>query len=131
MPLYKPNFLASRRTFVRTVAAAPLLTSLTIENLMAGVSGAKENVYTRIGVRPLINARGTWTYLSGSLELPEVRQAKQEAALHFVDMFELQRGVGKRLSELSGAESGMVTSGAAGGGGGVSSRCMARTSVFS
>ena len=100
MPFYKPNFLASRRTFVRTVAAAPLLTSLTIENMMASLSAAKENVYTRIGVRPLINARGTWTYLSGSLELAAVREAKQEAALHFVDMFELQRGVGKRLAEL-------------------------------
>ena len=29
---------------------------------------------------PIINARGTWTYISASLELPEVRQAKQEAA---------------------------------------------------
>jgi L-seryl-tRNA(Ser) seleniumtransferase len=90
------------------------LASFAVEDLIATVRGSKENVYTRIGVRPLINARGTWTYLSGSLELPEVRQAKQEPALNFVDMFELQRGVGKRLAELSGAESGMVTSGAAG-----------------
>ena len=125
MPFYKPNFLASRRTFVRTVAAAPLLTSLTIENMMASLSAAKENVYTRIGVRPLINARGTWTYLSGSLELAAVREAKQEAALHFVDMFELQRGVGKRLAELSGAESGMVTSGAAGALAAATAACIA------
>jgi L-seryl-tRNA(Ser) seleniumtransferase len=72
------------------------------------------DVYKRIGVRPFINARGTWTYLSGSLELPEVRRAMDAAAHHFVDMFELQHAVGKRLAELSGAESGMVTSGAAG-----------------
>jgi len=72
------------------------------------------DVYRRIGVRPFINARGTWTYLSSSLELPEVRRAMDAAAHHFVDMFELQRAVGKRLAELSGAESGMVTSGAAG-----------------
>src|SRR5436309_12352297 len=92
---------------------------------MANVRSPKENVYTRIGVRPLINARGTWTYLSGSLELPEVRQAKQEAALHFVDMFELQRGVGRRLAELSGAESGMVTSGAAGALAAATAACIA------
>lgn len=71
-------------------------------------------MYTRLGVRPFINARGTWTYLSGSLELPEVQRAVENASQHFVDMFELQRGVGKRLAELSGAESGMVTSGSAG-----------------
>src|SRR5690349_18169383 len=127
MPFQKPNFLASRRTFVRTVTAAPLLTSLTIGDLMASVRGSKENVYTRIGVRPLINARGTWTYLSGSLELPEVRQAKQEAALHFVDMFELQHAVGKRLAELSGSESGMVTSGAAGAMAAATAACIAGT----
>jgi hypothetical protein len=37
-------------------------------------------------VRSFINARGTWTYLSASLELPEVRAAQQEAARHFVDL---------------------------------------------
>ena len=62
----------------------------------------------------LINARGTSTYLSGSLELPEVRRAMDDAARHFVDMFELQHAAGRRLAQLSGAESGMVTSGAAG-----------------
>jgi L-seryl-tRNA(Ser) seleniumtransferase len=125
MVLSKSNFLASRRAFVRTVAAAPILASLAVEDLIANVRGTKENVYTRIGVRPLINARGTWTYLSGSLELAEVRQAKQEAALHFVDMFELQRAVGKRLAELSGAESGMVTSGAAGAMAAATAACIA------
>ncbi len=28
----------------------------------------KGNIYSRLGVRSLNNARGTWTYLSGSLE---------------------------------------------------------------
>lgn len=125
--VYKPNFLASRRTFARTVAAAPLVASLVTKDLIAGVRGRKTNIYQRIGVRPLINARGTWTYLSGSLELPEVRQAKQEAAMHFVDIFELQRGVGRRLAELSGAESGIVTSGAAGAMAAATAACIAGT----
>jgi L-seryl-tRNA(Ser) seleniumtransferase len=102
-----------------------MLAALAVEDLIADVRGPQANIYRRIGVRPLINARGTWTYLSGSLELPEVRQAKQEAAMHFVDMFELQRGVGKRLAELSGAESGMVTSGAAGAMAAATAACIA------
>jgi L-seryl-tRNA(Ser) seleniumtransferase len=102
-----------------------MLASLAVQDLIAGVVGSKPNIYQRIGVRPLINARGTWTYLSGSLELAEVRQAKQEAAMHFVDMFELQRGVGKRLAELSGAESGIVTSGAAGAMAAATAACIA------
>jgi L-seryl-tRNA(Ser) seleniumtransferase len=88
------------------------------ERLLGAAAGAaagdtSAEVYRRLGVRPFINARGTWTYLSGSLPLPEVRRAMDAAARHFVDMFELQEAAGRKLAELSGAESGMVTSGAA------------------
>ena len=31
--------------------------------------------YESLGVRPLVNAKGTYTIISGSLVLPEVRQA--------------------------------------------------------
>ena len=37
------------------------------------------DVYRSIGVRPLINARGTFTIISGSLMLPEVRAAMDAA----------------------------------------------------
>jgi len=97
------------------------------QSAAAAVQGKSVNIYSRIGVRPFINARGTWTYLSGSLELPEVRAAKQEASKHFVDIFELQRAAGKKLAELSGAESGMVTSGAAGAISSATAGCMAGT----
>ena len=110
---------SSRRTFMKLAAAAPLLSQIAARNLYAQAATAigkdpRQNVYTRLGVKTVINCRGTWTYLSGSLEFPEVRQAQLEASRHFVNMLELQRGVGRRLSELTGAESGMVTSGAAG-----------------
>jgi L-seryl-tRNA(Ser) seleniumtransferase len=122
----------SRRAALKWVSALPILTSIAADSLWAqakaAVSGkAPGNVYTAIGVRPFINARGTWTYLSGSLELPEVRAAKMEASKHFVDIFELQHAAGKRLAELSGAESGMVTSGAAGAIASATAACMAGT----
>src|SRR5258708_38735189 len=44
---------------------------------------SRENVYTRLGVKTVINCRGTWTYLSGSLQFPEVRAAQTEASHHF------------------------------------------------
>lgn len=119
-----------RRAFVKWAAAAPVLVTIAgraITQRAAAATGteASMDVYRRIGVRPFINARGTWTYLSGSLELPEVRRAMDAAAHHFVDMFELQRGAGKRLAELSGAESGMVTSGAAGAMAAATAACIA------
>jgi len=109
----------NRRTFVKWASAFPLLAQVGLEQAMgtgwAEVSrNSTANIYTRLGVKPLINGRGTWTYLSASLELPEVRAAQVEAAQHFVNIFELQKAAGKRLAELTGAESGMITSGAAG-----------------
>jgi L-seryl-tRNA(Ser) seleniumtransferase len=73
------------------------------------------DIYKSIGVRPLINCRGTLTVISGSLELPEVRAAQDAAAQHFVQLDELMEGIGKRLAELTGAEWGMVSSGCAAG----------------
>src|SRR5581483_1411932 len=123
--------LPDRRQFLKWSSALPLFGCMAVESLweraMAAVTKNPGNIYTRIGVRPFINARGTWTYLSGSLELPEVKAAKQEAAKHFVEIFELQRAVGRRLAELSGTESGMVTSGAAGAMASATAACIAGT----
>jgi uncharacterized pyridoxal phosphate-dependent enzyme len=123
---------SSRRSFMKLAAAAPLLGQIAARDLYAQAAAAvgrdpRQNVYTRLGVKTVINCRGTWTYLSGSLEFPEVRQAQVEAAQHFVNMLELQRAVGRRLSELTGAESGIVTSGAAGAMAAATAGCMAGT----
>ncbi len=123
---------SSRRSFVKLAVAAPLLSQIAARNLYAQAATAigkdpRQNVYTRLGVKTVINCRGTWTYLSGSLEFPEVREAQVEAAQHFVNVIELQRAVGRRLSELTGAESGIVTSGAAGAMAAATAGCMAGT----
>ena len=64
-------------------------------------------------MRPLINARGTYTIISGSLMLPEVREAMAEASKHYVHLDELTEAVGARLAALTGAEWGLVSSGCA------------------
>ena len=85
------------------------------------------NVYTRLGVKPFINANLPFTFLSATVVWPEVRRAIDEAAHYMVDVVELQRGVGRRLSEISGAESGMVSSGAAGSMALATAACIAGT----
>jgi uncharacterized pyridoxal phosphate-dependent enzyme len=125
-----PSLIESRRMFVKWAASAPVWGAVALQGLSrraAAATGSSANVYERIGVRPLINGRGTWTYLSGSLILPEVRTAMEAASRQFVDLFELQAGVGKRLAELSGAESGMITSGSAGAMAAATAACMAGT----
>jgi len=121
---------SSRRGFMKMLAASPLLAQIAAQDLYAKSFAAmglasRENVYTRLGVKTVINCRGTWTYLSGSLQFPEVRAAQTEASHHFVNMVELQRAAGRRLAELTGAESGMITSGAAGAMAASTAACMA------
>lgn len=123
-----PQVSGERRMFMKWITAAPLLGAIVWQDMsqkLMAATGASSNVYERIGVRPLINARGTWTYLSGSLILPEVREAMEAASRQFVDLIELQAAVGKRLAVLSGAESGMITSGSAGAMAAATAACIA------
>ena len=75
---------------------------------------AKSSVYESLGVKPLINAAGTFTVLGGSLMPPEVVEAWVDASRHFVDLLDLQDKVGQRIAELLDVESALVTTGAAG-----------------
>jgi L-seryl-tRNA(Ser) seleniumtransferase len=122
---------AARRSFLKLLVATPLFATIATRSLAKAVASnvakAGGMTYARLGVRPLINARGNFTFLSGSLELPEVRRAVQDASHQFVDLFELQRAAGKWLADLSGAESGMVTSGAAAAMAAATAACMAGT----
>jgi len=83
--------------------------------IAAGSGGVEPNIFQSIGVEPIINCRGTFTIIGGSIERPEVRAAMEAASKDFVQYDELADGVGKRLAELTGAEWGMVSAGCAAG----------------
>ncbi|MDA2930080.1 hypothetical protein MYX84_09065 [Acidobacteria bacterium AH-259-O06] len=68
-------------------------------------------VYRSLGVRPLINCKGTYTIITGSLTLPEVKRAMEEASRYYVHLDELMDAVGRRLAELTRTEWGIVTAG--------------------
>lgn len=80
--------------------------------------------YESIGVRSLINCRGTYTIISGSLALPEVKAAMAAASKHYVHMDELMEKVGERLAEVMQCEFGIVTNGCAAAICQVTSACM-------
>lgn len=72
-------------------------------------------IYERLGVRPIVNAYGTLSFLGGSIPHPEVMNAMVEASRSFVNTYELQRAAGRRLAELTNNEGAFVAvSGAAG-----------------
>jgi L-seryl-tRNA(Ser) seleniumtransferase len=74
---------------------------------------AEFDIYSSLGVRPIINCDHVKTILGGSLALPEVIQAMRSASDHFVHLDELMEAVGKRLAVLTGSDFCIVTSGCA------------------
>jgi L-seryl-tRNA(Ser) seleniumtransferase len=71
------------------------------------------DVIRELGVRPCINAAGTYTALTGSLMPPEVMAAMQVASRQYVRLNELHDAVGKRIAELLKCEAAMVSAGCA------------------
>ncbi|OJU42704.1 MAG: hypothetical protein BGN99_23525, partial [Alphaproteobacteria bacterium 65-37] len=66
-----------------------------------------------LGVRRRINAAGALTRLGGAIMAPEVVEAMGAASRASVDIGELQDAASRRIAEVTGAEAGMVTTGAA------------------
>ena len=75
----------------------------------------ESNIYRSMGVEPIINCRGSFTIIGGSMKLPKVKEALEAASKNFVQLDELAEAVGKRLADLTKTEWGMVSSGCAAG----------------
>ncbi|MFB6135569.1 MAG: aminotransferase class V-fold PLP-dependent enzyme [Halobacteriaceae archaeon] len=78
-------------------------------------TSADDTIYDELGVTTVVNARGSMTALGGSLLPPEVVEAMDRAAGSFVRMEELLDWAGREVAAVTGAEAGLVTTGAAGG----------------
>ena len=118
MPTYLSNLAwSTRRQLLRTAGALaggwmlPARASAITQSRKSAIE-TRKSIYETVGVRPLINARGTVTIVGASRTLPEVKRAMEEAARDYVQLDELMEGVSRRLAELTGAEWGIVTCGA-------------------
>jgi L-seryl-tRNA(Ser) seleniumtransferase len=98
----------SRRRFLKSVAALPAAAATPLPR-----QGTSRDVYKELGIRPLINAAGTYTFLSASLMPRPVLEAIESASRHYVNLNELHAAVGKKIAGLIGCEAALVTAGAA------------------
>ncbi len=69
-------------------------------------------IYEELGVPVIINAAGTSTRVSGGIMAPEVAEAMRQASLACVDMVQMQAAACRAIRAATGAEAGIVTSGA-------------------
>ena len=78
-------------------------------------AAASTTIYDELGVPTIINANGPSTRLSGGIPRPEVVEAMARAAESCVDIAHLQGRASEIIAEVTGAEAGYVTAGAAAG----------------
>ena len=109
--------MTTRRDFVQS--------SLAAGGAMLGISPARVgsaretstapvvDYYRKLGVPTIINAAGTYTYLTASLMPPEVQAAVAFAAHHSVRLRDLQNAAGAYIAQRLKCEAALVSSGAA------------------
>lgn len=112
-PLEVEYMRLTRRTVLQRAGLPPLLGLWPFSKLGAA-SRVPPNIYQDLGIRPVINMRGTHTVIGASKEWPELHESMAEASRHYVVLDEVQDKVGERLSKLIGSEDAMVTTGTAG-----------------
>ncbi len=107
----------SRRRFLEIASGLPIVGGL-IEGTATPVAAAAaraagRDYFRELGVRPFINAAGTYTAMTASLMPAEVLEAITYASKHYVMLDELHDKVGERIATLLRCEAAMLTSGAA------------------
>src|SRR5271170_8146751 len=78
--------------------------------------GSTGDIYTELGVTPLVNINGTVTVIGGSVMKPEVMELIRRGNEHFVLIDELEIAAGKFIAKLCKSPAGytgLVTGGAA------------------
>ena len=104
----------NRRDFFKHSGLVALMGAASGKGCSGGGQKPFYSTYDSLGVRPVINCWGTITVLGGSLVPHHIYQSMEKAGGQFVFLDELMEKVSERLAELTGAESGIITSGAAG-----------------
>jgi D-glucosaminate-6-phosphate ammonia-lyase len=104
-----------RRRFLGSLTGLPLVGGLATGHA-AAVEAAprrRRDYFEDLGVRPFINAAGTFTAMTASLMPREVIEAIDYASKHYVMLDVLHDRVGERIAGMLQCEAAMVTAGAA------------------
>ena len=111
--LTRRRFLGWTQGLLASLSAVPSLASHAEKaSVRGGQAEPAEDYYAKLGVEKIINAAGTYTYLTAAVMPPQVQRAVAQAALHPVVLKDLQRASGEYLAKRLRCEGALVTSGA-------------------
>lgn len=69
----------------------------------------KDDIRSRLGLRPVINVSGTMTSLGASIVVPQAVEAVSAILSEFVELGDLHRRASAVIADLTGAEAGFIT----------------------
>ncbi|MDR3711977.1 MAG: aminotransferase class V-fold PLP-dependent enzyme [Puia sp.] len=107
-----------RRDLLKSISFLPFATTLGGELIVpkktkgGNLAAGGRDLFKELGVRPFINAAGTYTSMTGSLMRQEVLEAIRGTSEDFCLLDELQDKVGEKIAVLVHSESAVVTAGA-------------------
>ena len=103
----------SRRRLMKSISLGSVMGAL--PSLLPSIAARRApNPYEQLGIRPVINFRGTMTDLGASKMWEDLHEAARLASRDYVVLEELKSRIGERLAALIGSEDALVTTGAAG-----------------
>jgi len=108
--LSRRQFLSLSSAAAAALGVAPIAGSAAESFAEDGVSA--DDYYAKLGVAKIINAAGTYTYLTAACMPLQVQRAVAQAALHPVRLKDLQLAAGEYLAKKLRCEAAIVTSGA-------------------
>lgn len=107
--------MLTRRDLLKRLSALSLLGlaggGITLQSCQKASAAGTRNVIKELGLRPFINAAGTYTSMTASLMPEEVMETINASSEEFVMLDEVQDKVGERIAELCHAEAAMVSAG--------------------
>ena len=104
----------SRRGLLKGISLGSLMSAWPSFVTTASAARRAPSPYQQLGIRPVINFRGTMTTLGASKMWPDLHEAARDASSEYIVLEELKDKVGERLARLIGSEDALVTTGAAG-----------------
>ena len=132
--LSRRRFLGWAQAALASVGVGSVLGGATpvlgAESVASSDAGEGEDYYAKLGVQTIINAAGTYTYLTAAVMPPQVRRAVERAALYPVRLKDLQRASGEYLARKLKCEAALVSSGAAGALTLATAACVAKANGF-
>lgn len=108
--------MISRRDLLKRLSTISVFglvgSSVTLQSCQLAPSEAnRRNLIQELGIRPFINAAGTYTSMTASLMPDEVMETINASSNEYVMLDEVQDRVGERIAEICHAEAAMVSAG--------------------